>query len=188
MPPFSLKRPHSVRWAIPGSPGTSRSAWAHFMCVMAVSWMTALLSYGQVAEPAPGQTAYVGTVATSGKNTLVVRTDSDQVVLFGYDRYTVKPASIAVGARVRVFAIPSGDEAVHIARWIMLDSSPTPATQVAGKPVPTDTAGLQAEIENAARKFHAGFEGGVALDPELIVIGVQARFGPFFNQSLFFRL
>jgi hypothetical protein len=42
-------------------------------------------------------------------------------------------------------------------------------------------------VERAAKRFGMGIEGGVGLDPELIIIGTHATFGPVFNRNLEFR-
>lgn len=48
-------------------------------------------------------------------------------------------------------------------------------------------AGQQAAIERAVRRFQIGVEGGIALDPELIVLGAHGSFGPLFTPNLRFR-
>jgi len=45
----------------------------------------------------------------------------------------------------------------------------------------------QSPIEREARRLRAGVRGGVALDPELLLMGVQAQFGPFFDSNVLFR-
>jgi len=42
------------------------------------------------------------------------------------------------------------------------------------------------KIEQKARQYHAGVRGGVAMDPELILIGVQAQ-APLFRPNIAFR-
>jgi hypothetical protein len=48
-------------------------------------------------------------------------------------------------------------------------------------------APTQAEIEREARRLQLGVRGGVALDPELIMFGVQSQLGPIFRSNVFFR-
>jgi hypothetical protein len=57
-------------------------------------------------------------------------------------------------------------------------SSPRPLAQ---------GGGVQNQIQRQARRLQAGVRGGVALDPELILMGVQAQFGPVFNSNVSFR-
>jgi hypothetical protein len=53
--------------------------------------------------------------------------------------------------------------------------------------VPAEVRGLERDIERQARRFQAGVRAGVALDPELVLLGVHAQVGPFFNPDLFLR-
>jgi hypothetical protein len=45
----------------------------------------------------------------------------------------------------------------------------------------------QRDVTAEAHRLQAGVRGGVALDPELLVFGLQAQFGPLFNANTFFR-
>src|SRR5437879_1244066 len=51
-----------------------------------------------------------GTVVSSTRDTLVVKTDDNQFQLFTFDRDTVKPRSLPAGTRVRVVST-AGEEA-----------------------------------------------------------------------------
>jgi hypothetical protein len=53
--------------------------------------------------------------------------------------------------------------------------------------IPPEVRRVESDIKREARRFQAGVRAGVALDPELILIGVQAQMGPFFNRDVFFR-
>ncbi len=53
--------------------------------------------------------------------------------------------------------------------------------------VPPAVQQAERNIEDAARRFGIGIQGGVALDPELLDVGVHATFGPIFNPSVAFR-
>lgn len=80
-----------------------------------------------------------------------------------------------------VFALPQDGAEV---------SSPASsrASTAAQKPnVPP--AGQQAEdaVEQAVDRFRIGAEGGVDLDPELIIFGAHAAFAPIFTRNLEFR-
>jgi hypothetical protein len=61
------------------------------------------------------------------------------------------------------------------------------AAQTQGAPVPESVQEVERDIEREVRRWHVGFRAGAALDPELIVIGVQSRIGPVFNRNFFFR-
>jgi hypothetical protein len=49
--------------------------------------------------------------------------------------------------------------------------------------------GRQAEdaVERAVKRFRIGVEGGVGLDPELIIFGAHGAFGPIFTRNVEFR-
>jgi hypothetical protein len=65
---------------------------------------------------------------------------------------------------------------------------PPPAGQeVQPDVVPSSIRATESAIERDARKFHFGFQGGVALDPELMDFGVHAKFGPFFSKRVQLR-
>ncbi|HWQ52125.1 MAG TPA: hypothetical protein VN442_00475 [Bryobacteraceae bacterium] len=53
--------------------------------------------------------------------------------------------------------------------------------------VPAEVRRLERDIERQARRYQAGVRAGVALDPELVLVGVHAQVGPFFNPDLFLR-
>ena len=46
---------------------------------------------------------------------------------------------------------------------------------------------MERDIERQVRRYQAGVRAGMALDPELILIGVQAQVGPFFNPNVYLR-
>jgi|SRR6185503_10485578 len=46
---------------------------------------------------------------------------------------------------------------------------------------------IQQRIERQAERYQAGVRTGVALDPELILVGVQAQLGPIFKSGITFR-
>jgi hypothetical protein len=50
--------------------------------------------------------------------------------------------------------------------------------------VPPEVQRAEAAVERAVRRFRMGVQGGVGLDPELIMFGA---FGPFFTPTLEFR-
>jgi hypothetical protein len=58
--------------------------------------------------------------------------------------------------------------------------SPTQTPQQGGRP-------QGSEIEREAKRLQAGVRAGVALDPELLMIGVQSQLGPIFRSNIWFR-
>jgi hypothetical protein len=162
------------------------------------AWMLcATLALGSIAPPAmsqpappPGQpdTTISGTVVSSSANTLIVRTEGRVYHVFVLDRFTVKPATIAAGSTVRVTSTPSGESGVRVATNIVV-SAPAPTTPSAQPEdlVPVSVRKLERDIERYARRYRAGVRGGVGIDPEILLVGVHARMGPFFHQNVSFR-
>lgn len=56
-----------------------------------------------------------------------------------------------------------------------------------GTNVPPEVQRAEAAVERAVRRFRIGVQGGIGLDPELIMFGAHGAFGPFFNPNLEFR-
>ena len=151
------------------------------------------------------ETTISGSVVSSSGATLVVRTANNVHHLFVYDHDTVKPASIAEGAVVTVTSVPTDEPGLRLARHIRTGSQSTestsppaestqqprePAAASGGSsaaPIPASARNLQNEIERAARKFRVGFETGVGLDPEVVILGLHSRFGPVFSRDITLR-
>jgi hypothetical protein len=53
--------------------------------------------------------------------------------------------------------------------------------------VPAPAQQAEGAVERTVRRFRIGVEGGVALDPELIIFGAHGAFGPVFTRSVEFR-
>ena len=70
-----------------------------------------------------------------------------------------------------------------------------PAAAHAQDPLPSASASQQQPVaqraadraERAARRFGAGLQGGVGLDPEIIDVGAHVTIGPIFKPELSFR-
>jgi hypothetical protein len=66
--------------------------------------------------------------------------------------------------------------------------SPAAASRVAAQQnVPAGVQDAAAATERAVRRFGIGVEGGIGLDPELIMFGGHATFSPVFSESVRFR-
>jgi hypothetical protein len=50
--------------------------------------------------------------------------------------------------------------------------------------VPPAVQQTEADVESAVKRFGMGVQGGVGLDPEMIVFGAHATFGPIFRPTL----
>jgi hypothetical protein len=53
--------------------------------------------------------------------------------------------------------------------------------------VPAEVRQTEVTVERAAKRFRMGAEGGIGLDPELIMFGVHGAFGPIFKRNVEFR-
>lgn len=147
----------------------------------------------------PAEVTTSGVVASSSASTLVVRTEAGQFILFVYSRYAVKPATVPSGATVTVTSHPRED-GVQVATNVLVRSggpetqaTPAPAKPAAvGAPpsqdvIPESVRTLENDIKRQSRRFGAGIQGGVGLDPEIILIGLTARMGPILNSDISFR-
>jgi len=131
-----------------------------------------------------------GTVNSVTRNTMIVKAEDGLFRLYTFDRYTTKPETIPIGSQVRVLSHPSGDAGFRIAYVVTVlrvGPAPTGATPPEPDVVPLEIRDLENSIQRASHKFHLGLSGGIALDPELVLIGMHAQFGPFFSRNLFFR-
>ena len=150
---------------------------------------TVLLSMSVQAQESELVTI-TGAVNSLTPNTMIVKAEDGLFRLYSFDRQTTKPATIPIGSQVRVMSYPSGDAGFRIAYVVTvlrMGPAPTGATPSEPDVVPLEIRELEKSIQRASRKFHLGLSGGIALDPELALIGVHAQFGPFFSRNLFFR-
>jgi hypothetical protein len=53
--------------------------------------------------------------------------------------------------------------------------------------VPAAVQNAESAVEDVVRRFRIGVEGGVALDPEVIIFGAHGAFGPIFHPGIEFR-
>ena len=136
------------------------------------------------------QETITGTVSSLTRTTILVKTNDGLFRLFNFDRNTTKPAAIPVGSEVRVVSYPAGDPGFRTAYVItVLRQGPPPAAESPAQAdvIPPEVRNLERAIQRGARRFQIGIRGGMSLDPELVLIGVHAQFGPFFSRNLFFR-
>ncbi|HEU5020232.1 MAG TPA: hypothetical protein VFT60_00030 [Bryobacteraceae bacterium] len=155
--------------------------------LLIVSSLAVLLFTGQPASAQQSDTSN-GRVVSKSANTLTIRTSDGQYQLFVLDSTTTKPASIPVGAEVRITS--SEDQGIRYASEVAVTQQPAAGASNTGgssSVVPPEVRTLERNIERETRRFRVGVRGGVALDPELILIGVQSRIGPFFHRNVYFR-
>ena len=131
-----------------------------------------------------------GVVVSSTRDTLVVRSDTGDYTLFVFDSNTVRPRGVTAGSTVRVVSVPGDDTDTRLARQITVVSAAPAAgtaTTQTEPVVPPEIRRVERDIRRQARRYHVGVRAGVALDPELILIGVHAQVGPFFSSNVYFR-
>ncbi len=150
--------------------------------------LSTLFLVSTISLQAQNETPFNGTVVAISRHTITVRDDNGNYDLFVINRDTTKPAAINVGSEVQVTSTPTDEAGVRNATEITI-VRPASAAQGGGPApvVPPTVRNIERQIERAARKYQAGVRAGVALDPELILIGVQAQIGPFFNSNVYFR-
>jgi hypothetical protein len=136
------------------------------------------------------QNSIEGTVVSSSRETLVVKTDDNQFQLFTFDQNTTRPRGLAPGARVKVESSEGEEDGTRTANNITVltaakASTDASATQAA--PPPKQVRDLERQIKSDARRWRLGVRAGAALDPELFMFGVHTQIGPIFNRNIFFR-
>lgn len=139
---------------------------------------------------ARGQTTTTGVAVTSSRHTVVVRDKDGQYQLFVFDRYTKRPQTLTPGSTVRVVSVPGVDEDSRLALEITLEgpaAATAPGESTVDPAVPPSVRRVERDIQRQLRRYQAGVRTGVALDPELVLVGAHAQVGPFFNPDIFFR-
>ena len=179
------------------------------LTLAALSVIVVPRAMSQVAAPTPpaglvheAEVAMTGYVVSAARNSLTVRIEGGLYTVFTYDRYTKKPATVAVGSKVRVLSLSTGEPGVRIATNVAVLAAPGAAPTASesgsadraaahpyetGEAVPVSVRKLENGIEKQSRKYGAGVRLGMGLDPEVFLVGVQARIGPFFDKGFSFR-
>jgi hypothetical protein len=133
----------------------------------------------------------VGTVVSTSRQTMVVRTEDNQFHLFIFDTDLVRPKGLMPGARVRVASNATDEAGLRLAtRVTVLEPPPTPEPGAAlpdAAPPPKEMREVEREIEKELRRWQFGVRLGAGLDPELFLIGVHAGIGPVFSRDFYFR-
>jgi hypothetical protein len=143
-------------------------------------------------QPAGAQddTKFTGTVVSSTRSTVAVRSSDGRYQLFTFAPGVRKPQTIPIGSQVQITSIAIEESSVRSATEVTVlppASGSAGTSQTQTPVVPPEVRGVERDIERAARRYQLGVRAGVALDPELILIGVHAQIGPFFNSNVFFR-
>jgi hypothetical protein len=141
-------------------------------------------------QPADAQDdmKFTGTVVSLSRSTITVRSSDGRYQLFTYAPGVRKPQMLTIGSQVQVTSSATDDSSARTATDITVLQAPNAGSGTSQPPVvPQEVRGVERDIERAARRYQVGVRAGVALDPELILIGVNAQVGPFFNPNVYFR-
>jgi hypothetical protein len=133
---------------------------------------------------------FEGTIVSTSRETLVVRTDDNDFQLFVFNQDTTKPRALASGSRVRVVSSTGDQEGSRLATSITVLSPPSDAktgNAQSAAPPPREVKNLEKDIRDEARRWRLGVRTGAALDPELFMFGVHTQIGPIFNKNVIFR-
>jgi hypothetical protein len=131
-----------------------------------------------------------GTVSISTPTTLVVRGENGRHQVFVYGRDANRPASISTGSGVRVVSRPGAEPGVRLASRVTVTSPPRAAdatTAADDDVVPDSVRDLERSVRRQVRRYNVGIRTGVALDPELVLVGVQSQIATGFDRRLVFR-
>ena len=112
--------------AVTGMVMSSKKSLISYCCFFLLA--CTLLPLSSLSQETAGstQSTIEGTVASVTRQTFVVRTEDNQFYLFTFNRYTAKPQSIAVGARVRVESRPGAETGTRLAtRVTTLEAAPS---------------------------------------------------------------
>ena len=135
---------------------------------------------------AQDESTITGTVVSATRNTMTIRTSNGMSQLFIFPGDGRRPSNITVGSQVRVVSTPGNEPGIRVASQVTPVQGAA-AQQESNAVVPPEVRRLERDIERAVRRYQVGIRAGVALDPELILIGVQGQVGPFFRSGVFFR-
>jgi hypothetical protein len=131
-------------------------------------------------QPSAVQSPTVGTVVLVRSDAIIVQTDDHRYVTFAVDENTDRPAAIADGARVRIESTEGANGGAPRATRVTVLGTQPPAGEVA-------TRQVARQVQETVRRYRLGVRGGVALDPELITMGVHMVLGPIFTPRLRLR-
>jgi hypothetical protein len=153
------------------------------------------------AGSAQDESSLSGSVVSATRNTMVIRLDDGTYRLYTFDQATVRPARVSPGSRVRVGSTEGDEAGQRLATTVTVEQEAAPQTRTAGsagtagsgpappnpQAVPPAIRNLERDIERNVRRYRVGVRAGVGLDPEVILVGLQAQVGPIFSPSLTFR-
>jgi len=162
---------------------SSQAWWVWAVSVLLISLFVTVPAEAQETQ----QTTTTGIVTSVTRTTLLLRTEDNQFRLFTIDRNTTKPTNLPIGSTVDVRSSPTDDPGVRLANVVTMTKTAAGTAAVPQDNVPASVRHAEQALKREARYVKFGFQGGFTLDPELVAIGVHAKFGPIFNPNLYFR-
>ena len=170
-------------------------------CVLILLATNALVAHAQSSQSSPKISALEGTVVSTARATIVVKTSDGVYQLFVLDRDTVRPQTIPAQAQVKVSFEPSTDPSTPpVAQSVQITAAPQPKVAaltgevpaaapapVEEEPVPASVRQLERAIQRQTRKYRLGVRAASALDPELFMFGAHTQLGPFFSENVWAR-
>ena len=161
-----------------------------FSLFLALFVFSALAISQDTSAQQQNESTIEGTVASSTRQTFVVRTPENQFYLFTFNRYTDKPQALPVGTRIRVESRPGAESGTRLATKVTTLEAAPKDQRAAGRdvaPIPESVRNVESEIKSEARRWRLGVRAGAALDPELFMFGVHSQMGPIFSSRVIFR-
>ena len=153
---------------------------------------------GVQSPPQTKLSALEGTVVSTSRSTLVVKTNEGLYQVFVIERDTSRPEVIPMQAQVAVSFAPTGDPAAPpVADMVTITGLPQPKVaaltgevpeqQPPPEPVPASVRKVENEIKRQTNRWRLGVRGATSLDPEMFMFGVHSQMGPFFSENLYAR-
>ena len=169
-------------------------------CVLIFLACNAVVADAQSRQSAPANLSSLeGTVVSTARATIVVKTSDGIYQLFVLDSTTTRPQTIPAQAQVKVSFVPPTDPATPpVADVVQITAPPAPkvaaltgevpaAAPVEEEPVPASVRQLERAIQRQTRRYRLGVRAASALDPELFMFGAHTQLGPFFNENVWAR-
>ena len=169
-------------------------------CVLIFLATNAVVAHAQESPSAQTKLSSLqGTVVSTARSSVIVKTSEGIYQLFVLDRDTVRPQTIPAQAQVKVEFTPTGDPSTPpIADSVQITAAPPAkvaaltgevpaAAPVEDEPVPASVRQLEKSIQRQTQKYRLGVRAASALDPELFIFGAHTQLGPFFSENVYAR-
>jgi hypothetical protein len=170
-------------------------------CVLILLVINSREAGAQSSQAQAKTSSLQGTVVSTARSTIVVKTTDGLFQLFVLDRETVKPDVIPQQAQVKVSFAPTTDPSTPpIADAVQITAPPPPKVaaltgetpQAQGQPpvdepIPPSVRQMERTIQRQTNRWRLGIRGATSLDPELFLFGVHSQLGPFFNENIYAR-